>query len=156
VITQVGTGGNAGRVSFFIDSASASLIVDVVGAIAGNTGQTFTALSSPQRALDTRDNRGARRTGAFDLTMPSSVPANATGVILNVTATNGTRPGFVTVYPGGTANPGTSNVNFPTSLTQANEVTVGLGSNNRVTLLVDGGGDPAAHVIVDVVGYLTS
>jgi hypothetical protein len=156
VITQVGTGSNAGRVSFFVDSASASLIVDVVGAIAGGTGQTFTALSSPQRALDTRANRGARRTGAFDLTMPSTVPANATGVILNVTATNGTRPGFVTVYPGGTANPGTSNVNFPTNLTQANEVTSGLGDNNRVTLFVGGANSPAAHVIVDVVGYLTS
>jgi hypothetical protein len=156
VITQVGTGANAGRVSFFIDSASASLIVDVVGAVAGDTGQTFTALSSPQRAFDSRDNRGARRTGAFDVTMPSSVPANATGVILNVTATNGTRPGFVTVYPAGTANPGTSNVNFPTNRTQANEVTSGLGTDNRVTLFAGGANAPAAHVIVDVVGYLTS
>ena len=156
VITRVGTGANANRVSFFIDSASAALVVDVVGAVSTTTdGQTFTALASPQRALDTRDNRGTPRGGNINLVLPSSVPANATGVILNVTATNGTRPGFVTVFPGGSTNPGTSNVNFPTNLTQANEVTTGLGPNNDVTLFVGGFGDPRAHVIVDVVGYLT-
>jgi hypothetical protein len=156
VITRVGTGSNANKVSFFVDSASAALIVDVVGAVSTTTdGQTFTALSSPQRALDTRDNSGSRRNGNLNLVLPASVPANATGVILNVTATNGTRPGFVTVFPAGSTNPGTSNVNFATNLTQANEVTTGLGPNNDVTLFVGGANAPAAHVIVDVVGYLT-
>ncbi|MBC7374450.1 MAG: hypothetical protein H7323_10725, partial [Frankiales bacterium] len=108
-----------------------------------------------ERAIDTRLNNGARRSGNVEVAMPSSVPSNATGVILNVTATNGTRAGFVTVFPSGQQNPGTSNVNFPTNLTQANEVASALGTNRSVTLFVGGGSTPAAHVIVDVVGYLT-
>jgi hypothetical protein len=158
VFTRVGTGSNAGRVSLFIDSATSALIVDVVGAVTpGSTAgsQVYTALQQPTRALDTRDNRGARRSGNVDVTMPSSVPSGATGVVLNVTATNGTRSGFVTVFPAGAANPGTSNVNFPVNRTQANEVTTALGNNRSVTLFVGGSGTPAAHLIVDVVGYLT-
>lgn len=79
-----------------------------------------------------------------------------TGVVLNVTATNGTRAGFVTVFPSGATRPETSNVNFPENLSQANEVIIALGSNDRVTLFIGGSGTPAAHVIVDVVGYLTN
>jgi hypothetical protein len=158
VVTRVGTGSNAGRVSFFIDSADAALIVDVVGAVTpGTTADTevFTALANPTRAFDSRNNRGARRSGDVTVSMPSTVPSNATGVVLNVTATNGTRAGFVTVYPSGTSRPGTSNVNFTTNRTQANEVISELGSGRNVTLFVGGANSPAAHLIVDVVGYLT-
>lgn len=158
VITRVGTGSNAGKVSLFIDSATTAIIVDVVGAVTPGTiagSQVYTALQTPSRALDTRSNRGSRRTGNVDVAMPTSVPNNASGVILNVTATNGTRSGFVTVFPAGQSNPGTSNVNFPTNLTQANEVTTRLGSNRSVTLFVGGQDGVAAHLIVDVVGYLT-
>ena len=158
VITRVGTGSNANKVSLFVDSASAAIIVDVVGAVTPGTPagtQVFTGLDQPTRALDTRSNSGARRTGNVDVAMPSSVPSNATGVVLNVTATNGTRPGFVTVFPTGSTNPGTSNVNFRTNLTQANEVVSRLGNNRSVTLFVGGANSPAAHLIVDVVGYLT-
>ncbi|MCW2616808.1 MAG: hypothetical protein JWN08_3802 [Frankiales bacterium] len=158
VTTQVGTGANAGRVSLFVDSAFASVIVDVVGAVTAQPvagTQAFTALATPVRALDTRDDRGARRSGNVTVVMPAVVPAGATGVVLNVTATNGSAAGFVTVFPTGQPNPGTSNVNFPPNLTQANEVVSALGSNRSVTAFVGGGGSPSAHVIVDVVGYLT-
>lgn len=157
VVTRVGTGRNAGRVSLFVDSADAALIVDVVGAVTSSTGAgaVFTALSTPVRALDTRDDRGARRSGEVQVRMPTAVPADALGVIVNVTATNGTRAGFVTVFPTGAGNPGTSNVNFPTGRTQANEVVSALGSDLSVTLSVRGANAPAAHLIVDVVGYLT-
>jgi hypothetical protein len=158
VITRVGSGANAGRVSFFIDSADAALIVDVVGAVTPGTAastEVFTTLANPTRAFDSRDNRGARRSGDVQVAMPSTVPSNATGVVLNVTATNGTRPGFVTVYPSGATRPGTSNVNFATTRTQANEVISALGNNRSITLFVGGANSPAAHLIVDVVGYLT-
>ncbi|MEX2288752.1 MAG: hypothetical protein WD794_00305 [Mycobacteriales bacterium] len=170
VVTRVGTGSKAGQVSLFVDSASAALIVDVVGAVTPGSAsgtQVFTPLQQPTRALNTRDDNGSRRNGDVQVTMPSTVPSNATGVILNVTATNGTRPGFVTVYPTGSTRPDTSNVNFraerqatatqPASAgTQANEVTSALGSNRQVTLFVGGSGTPTAHLIVDVVGYLTT
>jgi hypothetical protein len=166
VITRVGTGSNAGRVSLFVDSTEAALVVDVVGAVSPSGAQRVNALARPVRALDTRTSGGTRRTGEVQVTMPEAVPASATGVVLNVTATNGTRAGHVTVYPAGTSNPGTSNVNFPgeqratstspaSAGTQANEVVTGLGSGRRVTLSVAGAGTPATHLVVDVVGYLT-
>ena len=40
------------------------------------------------------------------------VPANALGAVLNVTGVTTTAPGYVTVYPAGTALPTASNVNF--------------------------------------------
>ena len=166
VVTRLGTGSNAGQVSLFVDSTDAALIVDVVGAVTAEGGQAFTVLDRPTRALDTREERGSRRTGEVEVAMPAGVPGNATGVILNVTATNGSRPGFVTVFPAGSSNPGTSNVNFPgeqpardgapaSAGTQANEVLTALGPNRRVTLSVGGANDPRVHLIVDVVGYLT-
>ena len=53
----------------------------------------------------------------------------------------------------GQAFPGTSNLNFVAGETVANLVVVGLGAGERVSLLNAAG---AAHVIVDVTGYLTA
>lgn len=162
VFTLLGTGANAGKVSLFVDSASAAVIVDVVGSVGPQPttsnapgGGNVIALDVPVRALDTRQSRGPQRvSGAITVTLPGSVPADATGVVLNVTAVNGTRPGFVTVFPTGTTRPNTSNVNFLFNVAQANEVLTGIGTGRQVTLVVDGGGNPAAHLIVDIAGYL--
>ncbi len=162
VITRVGTGSNARNVSLFIDSTRVGLIVDLVGYViptAQSGSQVFTPLASPVRALDTRKAIGtsgtSRVTGDLVLTLPSSVPSGATAVVLNVTATNGTNRGFVTVYPTGAGRPNTSNVNFPVNLTQANEAFSGINGQRQVTLFVGGAGSPSAHLIADVVGYLT-
>jgi hypothetical protein len=163
VITRVGTGSNAKNVSLYIDSTRVGLIVDLVGYVvptAQSGSQLFTPLTSPVRALDTRKATGTsgtdRRTGDVVVTLPGSVPSGATAVVLNVTATNGSGRGFVTVYPTGASRPGTSNVNFPVNLTQANEAVSGISSQRQVTLFVGGSGSPSAHLIADVVGYLTS
>ena len=163
VITRVGTGQNAKKVSLFIDSTVVGLIVDLVGYVHPQPqpgSQVFTALTTPQRALDTRNGTGTdrtgRRTGDVVLTLPSSIPSGATGVVLNVTATNGTNRGFVTVYPTGQARPNTSNVNFPVNLTQANEAVTGVNNQRQVTLFVGGAGSPSANLVVDVVGYFTA
>ena len=156
VVTRVGQNG---RVSVFVDSTSAALVVDLVGVVRRSVAQGFVPLRAPERVADTREGQGLRRGrvgGTVRLRMPASVPTSATAVLLNVTATNGSRPGLVTVYPAGSPVPGTSNVNFPTALTQANEVLTGLGPDRDVALTVSGGGGPVAHLVVDVVGYLTS
>ena len=172
VITRVGTGADARKVSLFIANTTVGLIVDLVGVITTQPvsgTQILSALDSPQRALDSRNGTGTskgQKSGDVVLTLPSSVPSNATGVVLNVTATNGTDRGFVTVFSTGTANPGTSNVNFPkptarTSTTpakagtQANEVISAINSQRQVTLNVGGAGSPSVTLIVDVVGFLT-
>ena len=160
VVTLLGTGN---KVRLTLSRGQARLIVDVVGAIVPSTAtgaKRFTALPAPVRALDTRDGTGttgtARRSASspVELTLPSAVPADATGVILNVTSTSQVRSGYVVVFPTGTTMPGTSNVNFRQGVNQANEVLVGIGTGRKVTLAVGGGADPETHVIADVVGYL--
>jgi hypothetical protein len=160
VISQLGTGG---KVRLTLSRGQARVIVDVVGAITPSTATgagRFTPLATPVRALDTREAIGvtgtARRTPStpVELLMPSVIPAEAKGLILNVTSTGQLGSGFVVVYPTGSAKPGTSNVNFRQGVNQANEVIVKIGTGRKVTFSVGGGGTPSTHVIADIVGYL--
>lgn len=161
VVTRVGAGG---RVSLFVDSASAHVIADLVATVVprdGSGSQLFTAIAQPQRVLDSRPGSGnvgvsaGRKSGTVVLTLPEgAVPAGATGVVLNVTTTGASRTGFVSVFPTGTANPGTSNVNFRPGANQANEVLTAINGSRQVTLFVGGSGTPLTHLVVDVAGYL--
>jgi hypothetical protein len=165
VVTPVGTGSNAGKVTLRLSAGTARLIVDVVGAVVPTTtsgSAAFTPLASPKRVLDTRSGQGnvgatpgRRGAGqAVEVTLPTEVPSDAKGVIINVTSTDQLGSGYVVVYPTGQSLPPTSNVNFVARTNQANEVVVGVGTGRRVTLAVGGGGSPQTHLIADVVGYL--
>ena len=108
---------------------------------------------TPTRFVDSRYGTGTsqgRKRGPVTITLPSTVPANATAVALNVTAANALGAGHVAVYPAGTSNPGTSSVNYTAGIVQANLVTTKIGSNRQVTLDVAGS---AADLIVDALGY---
>lgn len=117
-------------------------------------------LETAQRVLDTRRGSGnvgassGRKSGLVTLTLPSSVPADAKAVVLNVTTTGADLPGYVTVYPGGTTNPGTSNVNFRPGVNQANEVLVAVGANRTVNFFVGGRGGPLTYLIADITATL--
>lgn len=156
VIARIGRGG---RVSVFVDSTTAAVIVDLVGYVhtSGENVASYVPLRQPQRAVDTREGTGmprGRKSGETVMARPAGVPAGAAAVLLNVTATGGSRPGFVTAFANGRGRPDTSNVNFGTGTVQANEVLAPLGPDGRVSLFVGGAGDPATHLVVDVVGYL--
>src|SRR3954454_6762831 len=77
------------------------------------SGSTFHP-SAPVRVLDTRTGNGAPKApvGAqktLTVALPSAaVPSTATAVVVNVTVTQPTAPGHLTIYPGGTAQPNTS------------------------------------------------
>jgi len=118
-------------------------------------GSGFTAVS-PRRVLDTRTGVGAplakvgaRRTVTVAI---AGLPVGTTAVTLNVTATRPTATSYVSVYPGGTALPGASNLNVVAGQTIANQVTVALGSGNRVTLYNYAG---TIDLVVDLSGYYT-
>ena len=81
------------------------------------------------------------------------VPAGSSAAVLNVTATNTTQPGFLTVYPTGNTLPVVSNLNFTAAETVANLVTVPLSSTGMATIYNSAG---STDVIVDVEGYYTS
>jgi Zn-dependent metalloprotease len=130
------------QTSFVLDDLS------VITSLAGFTGKT------PTRVLDTRSGIGAPKAklgagATLTLTVPG-LPAGVTAVALNVTATGPTAASFLTVYPGGTARPTASNLNFVAGQTIPNMVLVPLGSGGKVTFYNNAG---TVNVIADLVGY---
>ncbi|MEP7112950.1 MAG: hypothetical protein ABI862_06770 [Ilumatobacteraceae bacterium] len=110
---------------------------------------------SPYRILDTRIGLGfSRRVNlgeAFTLGV-TGVPSEASAVVLNLTVTAPTGPGFVTVYPTGVERPNASSINVDRAgQTIANLVTVPIGTGDSVDIY----SQPAADLIADVQGYYT-
>lgn len=128
---------------------------------------------SPKRIVDTRFDIGV--TNALSSGVPklvqvtgnvpvapsgtdTVVPNGATAVVLNVTAVNPSRAGFLSVRPGNpTGTPTTSNLNVVTGVTVPNSVTVGLptggGNAGKIQLWFQASGPGTTDVLVDVVGY---
>lgn len=150
--------------------AGASTYSAVSAAPGDPTGpaSVFTPIE-PIRIFDSRPSLGGggaigpEATAAVKVAGPTAtpltnIPANATAVVLNVTAVLPTADAWVAVLPWAAALPSpanmTSNVNFKPDATVANMVTVGLGT--------DGDGDESilvynaagtTDVVVDVFGF---
>src|SRR5205823_12766562 len=112
----------------------------------------YTAVTAV-RLLDTRYT-GTRlgNGGSLNLAIGGigKVPANATAVVLNVTAVDQSAAGFFIVYPTGVARPLASNLNFVPHVTVPNLVTVAVGTGGKVTIF---NGVGTANAVVDVEGY---
>lgn len=113
---------------------------------------------SPTRILDTRFGTGAPKApvgpdASIDVAVSTfnGVPASGvSAVVLNVTVTDPTTSGHITVWPTGVARPTASALNFVAGWTGANSVTVAVGANGKVSLYNSAG---KTHLVVDVVGY---
>jgi hypothetical protein len=79
------------------------------------------------------------------------VPADATAVVLNVTAINPLGSGFVTVYPFGTTRPGTSDLNLSPASVVANLVQGAIGTGGRVSVYASS----TVDVAIDLEGYVS-
>jgi hypothetical protein len=111
----------------------------------------YTALT-PKRIWDTRSSGGPLGQGGY-LTLSIGgiyVPANATAVVLNVTAVDETTAGFFTVFPTGSTAPTASNLNWLPGETIPNLVAVPLSPYGDVTLF---NGLGSADAVVDLEGY---
>jgi hypothetical protein len=84
----------------------------------------------------------------------ASVPSDASAIAVNVTVTQPSRNGFITVFPA-TSNvpPTASNLNFNPGQTVPNLVVVGLSSEGKIRLY--NGSVGTVHLIVDEFGYFT-
>lgn len=81
------------------------------------------------------------------------IPANATGIISNVTIDNATGSSFLTVFPSDAAQPLSSNLNWTAeSGATPNQVTVGLSADGAISLYNDAA---TVNVVIDVVGYFS-
>ncbi|SCF47398.1 Fibronectin type III domain [Micromonospora matsumotoense] len=111
----------------------------------------------PARLLDTRSGLGAPAGATRQVTLAvagrGGIPATgAAAVAVNVTVTAPTGGGFVTVYPGGTARPTASNVNYARGQTVANLVVVPVGVDGTVVLY----SSAAAHLVADAAGWFST
>jgi hypothetical protein len=83
-----------------------------------------------------------------------AVPVNGvSAVVLNVTVTENTGDGYLSLYGAGTSRPATSSINWAAGQTVANQVTVPVGTGGAVSIYNHLG---STAVIADVVGYYTT
>jgi hypothetical protein len=137
------------------------LIADVSGYNLSGAPTVAGAFGSlaPSRLLDTRFGVGATQaavaaggTVQLQVTGRGGVPASGvSAVALNVTVTEPTGAGYVTVYGDGTALPLASNLNFVPDQTVPNLVIAPVGANGMVDLY--NGSDGTIQLIADVSGY---
>ncbi|MFI1148423.1 PKD domain-containing protein [Streptomyces sp. NPDC020817] len=141
--------GPDGTITLYTNTGSTHLILDAVGWYAKDAKALFTPVV-PRRLADTRTT-GKPAPGAT--TTVTGLPEGAVGAALNVTATDSTGPGFLTVYAYGTTRPGASSLNTRHGDTVPNHVTTPVGDGGRVSVWNSYGG--STHVITDLLGYFT-
>ena len=143
-------------------SGGTDVIADVAGYYGTGAGLGLDPEGSPSRLLDTRTGTG---TGGVKVPVPAKsslklTSANAGGLtpgdtlVLNVTVTNSKSNGFLTVYPDGSSVPNTSNLNFASGQTIANQVFAQVGSDGSVDFYNAGTG--SVDVVADLLGVLTT
>ena len=115
---------------------------------------------SPSRRLDTRIGLGISSAGPLGpgeqvdllVTGGGGVPNHGVlAAVLNVTAVTPTDPGYLTVWPTGEGQPGSSNLNFLPGDVVPNLVMCKVGDGGRVSIRNANG---RTDVVADVVGYV--
>jgi alpha-tubulin suppressor-like RCC1 family protein len=142
------------KLDLYNNAGTVHLIADLAGYYSTAPGSRYTPVP-PIRALDTRYGSGLvgpGRSVSVRMTGWSGIPASATAVALNITATSATAPTFVTAWPQGQARPNVSNINVLPGETVPNMATVGIGTDRSVDLYNNAG---SVHLLVDVAGYYT-
>jgi hypothetical protein len=159
--------GDGGAVSLFTQTG-AHLLVDVAGYFLSTTSDVaagrYKAIA-PTRVLDTRPGAPIGYTGAkpgAKATVTATVAgrpglpavADVSAVVLNVTATEATGPGFVQVAASGDLAPGASS---SLNVERANEtipnmVIVPVSTSGKVDLYTQSG----THLLVDVLGWFSN
>jgi hypothetical protein len=147
---------SSGQVAFTVGAGSVDVIADLVGYFSAADGDLYNSVV-PARLLDSRGPIGGWNAPLVPGTPKTlavqghdGVSATADAVILNVTATDATADGFLTVYPAGGTQPGTSNLNFVVGKSSPNLVIAKVGTNGEVAFAA---GEGSVNVIADVVGY---
>ena len=159
VIAKLGAGG---RVTLYNNAGETDLVVDTNGWFtdaAQTVGSPYVPLT-PARILDTRTGTGGlsgpRPAGSaveVQVTGRGGVPASGVGaVILNATAVTPAGPGYLTIFPAGTALPLASDLNYATGEIRPNLVVVKVGPGGKITLFTP----VTVDVVFDVAGYFAA
>jgi hypothetical protein len=159
VVVKLGTDG---KISLFVASGSADLIVDVAGWFPESSGLVP---GVPRRLLDTRpggatfDGQGAGggplgARGVRDVQVDGRgfvAAPEGSAAVFNVTGTNSTGGTFLTAWPTGQARPLASNLNLVRGTTRPNLVVVPVGAGGKVSLYNNVG---SSDVVVDLLAVI--
>ncbi len=138
----------------------------IVSATAPEGASAYVPIS-PCRLVDTRpgDGQVGPQAGPLpgdtaitvdgwgDVAGDCNLPADTSGLQLNVTAVNASQATFLTLYPQGGTRPTASNVNVDTPSATPNAATVTLNATNGQFHVYNRFG--AVDVVIDVAGYYT-
>ena len=146
----------AGRaVTVSLHGGAAQLVVDLVGYYdsTSTVGSSFVA-ATPQRVLDTRNGLGAtgRHVQSVTLTLPASVPADATSAVLNLSAVQPSGKGYLRLAAAA-EQPSTTAISFDAARSTTGLALTPIGAGRQVTLTVYGA---AVDVVADLVGFHTA
>ena len=171
--------GSNGQISIYNFLGNTNFTIDVSGyytdgSSSTQSGSLFNPVT-PARILDTRCSTTPQPSYCSSENLPSvndtltaipggssitvqvageaNIPTDATAVVGNLSATDGTGSGYLTVYAGSTV-PTTSDVNFFAGSTNANTVISGLSSSG--SLNIANGGGHRVDVLFDVSGWFTA
>lgn len=153
--------GENGTISLYT-VASGDLVVDVLGYFTAApqpvAAGRFIDLASPQRVLDTRID-GVPLANRVPRAVPSPAGVDMSQVralVMTVTGTSATQSGWIQAFP--TDRPdvvaGTSTVNLVPGTSVANTAIIPVGASG--VSVAGWFGTGSGHVVVDVVGYITS
>ncbi len=152
---------SSGAIDLYNAAGTVNALVDVNGYYGPGSGQGFTSLT-PARICDTRASNTTECAGKtlsaggtldVQVTGQGGVPAGATAVVANLTATGPTAQSFLTAYAEGSTRPLASNLNFTAGESVPNRVIVPLSGSGALTLYNAAG---TVNAIVDVDGYFSS
>jgi hypothetical protein len=140
---------------------SGTYTLSVTGTLGSGANNAKFYTLPPCRVLDTRDPAGpyggpALAGGAvrtFTIAGRCSVPPTAKSISINATVVQPTSSGYLTLYPGGTATPLASTINFGPGQIRANNAIVPLGAGGTLSVLAGQGGGNTVHFLLDVNGY---
>jgi hypothetical protein len=143
---------------FYNNTGSTHLVIDLVGLFIADvptdpasTGRIV--LLEPFRDFDSREQEGPLAGGAaWGFEYPPTIAGLPVGgIVYNLTVTEPTSRGFVTVFPGDArAIPETSNANFVPGQTVANHVWARLPPPPGNAVVVYNGSDGPTHVVLDI------
>lgn len=155
-----------GSISIFIPTGG-NVIVDAMGYFtpSGAIASGRFVPINPRRALDTRPTEtgpvpsgwAAHRPAIGEsvrVDLPAGFEVPPTGVsalVVNVTATEAGGPGFLQALPTGSQPGQTSTVNYVGGETAATHAIVPLGVGETISVFTSN----TAHIVVDVMGYIT-
>ena len=154
--------GADGTINLYNSTGKTQVLVDLVGSFTpatdSLTGDPYTP-TTPTRILDTRNGTGvtAGTLGAgkqltLKIAGTGTVPADATAVLVNLTATGASTASYLTAYANGSTLPGTSTLNFTAGHTVPTLALIPIGTDGSIHIYNSAG---TTNVIADLAGYYT-